>query len=224
MEQQAEEKAEKKYENQNQEEIKEEEIKKEDVLEDEQNFDENEDVDEGEPEVEVVNEEETGDEEETEEDITLEEKVEILKEEVDELEEEKDKYKNQLQRLKADFINYRKRMKKEKQGIELQAKIEILEEILPVIDNFERALSSKEDQGEFKEGVEMIHRQLLSSLKQTGLEEITSEGEEFDTKYHEAIMQVEDADADSGMVVEELQKGYIFEDKVIRPAMVKVAE
>lgn len=161
-------------------------------------------------------------------DLSPQEKVERLKEELEEQIDEKKKYKKQLQRLKADFINYRKRMEREKNGLELKAKIELLEEIIPVIDNFERALNSEEDKKEsqknYKEGVEMIYRQLLNSLKQEGLETIVTEDEEFDPKYHEAIMQIEDSDKDSGIIVEELQKGYIYCDKVIRPAMVKVAK
>jgi molecular chaperone GrpE len=175
-------------------------------------------------ETEELEETEKDDSDVNEEKLSLEEKVEKLEQEIDDLKEEKGNYRKQLQRLKADFMNYRKRIKKEKEGIKLSAQIEIIEEILPIIDNFERALNSDDKKVEFKEGVQLIHKQLLNSLKQTGLEKINSEGKEFDPKYHEAIMQIEDSDSESGIVVEEIQKGYMYDDKVIRPAMVKVAE
>ena len=121
-------------------------------------------------------------------------------------------------------MNYRKRTKREKTSISLEARIELINELLPVIDNFERALISEEEESEFKTGVEMIYKQLMNNLKQQGLQRIPTEEEEFDPKYHEAIMQVEDDDKESGMIVEEMQKGFMLEDKVIRPAMVKVAQ
>lgn len=139
--------------------------------------------------------------------------------------EELEKFKSQYQRLRADFENYRKRTQKEKDGFGLEAQIELLEKILPILDNFERALDNAEgENGDFGEGVGLIYKQLMNTLQQHGLEIIESEGQPFDHKYHEAIMQVEDADSESGIVVEELQKGYLFKDKLIRPAMVKVAE
>ena len=147
-----------------------------------------------------------------------------LEEDVASLEEENQKYQNKLQRLQADFVNYRKRVKKEKAGLSLEAKIELINELLPVIDNFERALASEDESSNLREGVEMIYKQLMNTLKQEGLEVIPTVDEEFDHTYHEAIMQVEDTDKDSGIIIEELQKGYMLEGKVIRPAMVKVAQ
>lgn len=153
-----------------------------------------------------------------------EEKIEELKTTVEELEDENNSYQKHLSRLKADFNNYRRRVEKEKEGLLLEGKIELVEEILPVIDNFERALSSEEEDSEFKDGVEMIYRQLVNVLRQEGLEVIPAAGEPFDHRCHEAIMQVEDTEEESGIIIEELQRGYMFDNKVIRPSMVKVAQ
>ncbi|HMA60279.1 MAG TPA: nucleotide exchange factor GrpE [Halanaerobiales bacterium] len=161
-----------------------------------------------------------------EEDITeevMEERLDEIKQQLTEVTEEKDEYLNKLKRLKADFVNYRNRAKKEKQQIEAKTKIEIISSLLPVIDNFERALQSVDEDSEFLSGVKMIHKQLIDVLKKEGLEVIDTEGKEFDPAYHEAVMQVEAEDVDSGFIVEEIQRGYMMEDKVVRPAMVKVA-
>ena len=177
---------------------------------------------------EEIEEEETEKEEETafsdmERDDMI-EYISSLEEEVASLEEEKDKFYNKLQRLQADFVNYRNRTKREKESVALEAKIELVNEILPVIDNFERALSAEGEKDDLRTGVEMIYKQLMNNLKSQGLKKIATVGEEFDHKYHEAIMQVEDCEEESGIIVEEMQTGYLIEDKVIRPAMVKVAK
>ncbi len=151
--------------------------------------------------------------------------IEQLQQENETLEEERDFFQKKYQRLKADFSNFRKRNIKEKEGISLQAQIELLEELITVIDNLERALLSAEDgNGGLKKGVKLIYKQFLNVLKQKGLEVIESEGKPFNHKYHEAIMQVEDSEYESGMIVEVMQKGYLFNGRVIRPAMVKVAQ
>ena len=156
--------------------------------------------------------------------VDLIEYINSLEEELSSLEEEKNKYYNKLQRLQADFVNYRNRTKKEKKSLELESKIELVNEILPIIDNFERALSAEGEENDLRTGVEMIYKQLMNNLKSQGLKKIATVGEEFDHKYHEAIMQVEDCEEESGIIVEEMQTGYLIEDKVIRPAMVKVAK
>jgi molecular chaperone GrpE len=161
-----------------------------------------------------------------EEDITeevLEERLDQIKEELTTITEEKDKYLNKLKRMKADFVNYRNRSKKEKSRIESRTKMDFINSVLPVIDNFERALKSVDEDSEFLSGVQMIYKQLLDVLKKEGLEIIDTEGQEFDPQYHEAIMQLETDEYESGYIVEEVQRGYILEDKVVRPAMVKVA-
>ena len=161
-----------------------------------------------------------------EEDITeevLEERLDQIKKELTTVTEEKDKYLNKLKRMKADFVNYRNRSKKEKGRIESRTKMDFINSVLPVIDNFERALKSVDEDSEFLSGVQMIYKQLLDVLKKEGLEIIDTEGQEFDPQYHEAIMQLETDEYESGYIVEEVQRGYILEDKVVRPAMVKVA-
>ncbi|MDI3547731.1 MAG: molecular chaperone GrpE [Halanaerobiales bacterium] len=221
------------------EEIKEEkiEIKEEKMIEEndynKENTEEGEskkegEVEEGEQLEEVETEAVNSDEEETET-VRSEEKIigketKELEKKVAELEAEKEKYYDQLLRLQADFINFRKRVSKEKERISFVAKTELIAELLPVVDNFERALSSAGADDDFKKGIDLIYRQLLKFLENQGVEVIPTVGEYFDHNLHEAMMQVEDADYESGMIIEELQKGYILDDKVIRPAMVKVAK
>lgn len=187
-----------------------------------ENIEKNEEVEEVQEETQETQEEETAFSEMERADLI--EYISTLEEQISSLEEEKEDYYNKLQRLQADFVNYRNRTKREKESIALEAKIELVNELLPVIDNFERALSSEGEESDLKTGVEMIYKQLISNLKSQGLEKIATEGEEFHHKYHEAIMQVEDCEEESGIIVEEMQKGYLIEDKVIRPAMVKVAK
>ena len=161
-----------------------------------------------------------------EEDITeevMEERLEEIKQQLTAVTEEKDEYLNKLKRLKADFVNYRNRAKKEKSQIEVKTKMEFINSLLPVIDNFERALKSVNEDTEFLSGVKMIRKQLMDVLKKEGLEIIETEGQEFDPQFHEAVMQVESEEHESGFIVEEIQRGYLMDDKVVRPAMVKVA-
>jgi len=137
--------------------------------------------------------------------------------------------KEKMLRLHADFDNFRKRTNKEKEEWFQYASLNILEKILPVIDNLERALSSLNQQSEETQnlfaGILMTYRQLLEVLQKEGLEAITPVGQIFDPTVHEAIMQVpvEDGQEDN-QVVEELRRGYRFKDKVIRPSLVKVAK
>src|SRR6056297_1293755 len=148
-----------------------------------------------------------------EEDITeeiIEERLEEVKKQLTEVTEEKEEYLSKLKRLKADFVNYRNRAKKEKSQIETKTKMEIINSLLPVIDNFERALKSVDEDSEFLSGVKMIHKQLVEELKKEGLEIIETKGEEFDPAYHEAVMQIESEEYDSGYIVEEIQRGYIM--------------
>ena len=210
-------------------EFKEEELESDEAVESAQT---NEKTDSDEQQAEEITEEEhIEDDKAVDEEIDLEEKINQLEQEKKELEDENqqlqekvDDFQKKHQRLKADFVNYRKRTQKEKDGLGLQAQIELLEEILPAIDNFERALLTADEESEFKEGIELIYKQLFNALKQLGLEKIEGKGCPFDHKYHEAIMQVEDSEVESGTVVEELQTGYMYNGKVIRPAMVKVAQ
>ena len=125
-------------------------------------------------------------------------------------------------RLMADFQNYKKRVEKEKRDLYSYANEKLMNELLAVVDNFERALDHDADEG-FKEGIEMIFKQLQDVLEKSGLAEIPALGEEFDPNVHSAVMTEETEDYESGKVSGVMQKGYTLNGKVIRPAMVKVA-
>ena len=125
-------------------------------------------------------------------------------------------------RLMADFQNYRKRAEKGKKDLYAYANENIMGDLLNVLDNFERALEHDPGDG-FKEGIEMIFKQLTDVLEKSGLAEIPALGEEFDPNVHSAVMTEETEDYESGKVSGVMQKGYTLNGKVIRPAMVKVA-
>ena len=125
-------------------------------------------------------------------------------------------------RLMADFQNYKKRVEKEKRDLYSYANEKLMNELLAVVDNFERALDHDADEG-FKEGIEMIFKQLQDVLEKSGLAEIPALGEEFDPNVHSAVMTEETEEYESGKVSGVMQKGYTLNGKVIRPSMVKVA-
>lgn len=125
-------------------------------------------------------------------------------------------------RLMADFQNYKKRVEKEKRDLYSYANENIMNDLLAVLDNFERALEHDPGEG-FKEGIEMIFKQLNDTLTKSGLAEIPALGEEFDPNVHSAVMTEETEEYESGKVSGVMQKGYTLNGKVIRPAMVKVA-
>ena len=132
--------------------------------------------------------------------------------------------KDQLLRTMAEFDNYRKRTTKEKEQIFNRGMSYVVEAILPVIDNFERALSAAKDRDDnFVKGVEMTYNQMLSALKNLGVEQMDSIGQTFDPHFHDAMQHVEDDQYGENEIVEVLQKGYTRGDKVIRYAVVKVA-
>ena len=125
-------------------------------------------------------------------------------------------------RLMADFQNYKKRVEKEKRDLYSYANENIMNDLLTVMDNFERALEHDADEN-FKEGIEMIFKQLSDVLEKDGLAEIPALGEEFDPNVHSAVMTEETEEYESGKVSGVMQKGYTLNGKVIRPSMVKVA-
>lgn len=135
---------------------------------------------------------------------------------------------DRLKRTLAEFENFRKRSEREKaQMFDLGAK-SVLEKFLPVIDNFERSVSQvpeSEDSGikAYAEGMEMIYRQLLKNLKEAGVEPIDAKGKPFDPNYHNAVMHEDNEAFGENIVSEELQKGYLYKDSVLRHSMVKVA-
>lgn len=135
------------------------------------------------------------------------------------LEEHAERYK----RLQADFDNFRRRTRQEKEELSVIVAQGIVMQFLPVLDNFERAISSSSAQeGSLRTGVEMIYRQFAQTFEKLGMEPIATVGAQFDPQLHEAVMSVEDADQPDGSIAEELQKGYLLKGKVIRPSMVKV--
>ncbi|GAB6929543.1 nucleotide exchange factor GrpE [Paenibacillus sp. JCM 10914] len=146
--------------------------------------------------------------------------------EISKLQAEVAEHQQRTLRVQADFDNFRRRTQKEKEDLGKYASAKLITELIPVIDNFERALQASGDNPEFEsfsKGVNMIFRQLEGVLTSEGLTAMNSVGEPFNPEYHQAIMQVESDEYEEGIVVEEVQKGYILKDKVIRPAMVKVS-
>ncbi len=132
---------------------------------------------------------------------------------------------NRYYRLQADFENSRRRARLDLEASEKYKAQSLITNLLPAVDNFERALQMEVNNEEAKsilQGMDMIYRSLLEALKGEGAEQIEAVGKEFDPQYHHAVMQVEEEGFDSNIVVEEFQKGYVLKDRVIRPAMVKV--
>lgn len=146
----------------------------------------------------------------------LEKKIETLQAALD----EKD---NKLKRLQADFDNFRRRTNKERVEIGDVVTQELLKSLLPIVDNFDRAMATEQQDGAaFQKGVEMIYTQLGETLKNAGLEYIDVAGKKFDPNFHQAVMRVENPDLEDDMIAQELQKGYMARGKVIRPSMVQV--
>jgi molecular chaperone GrpE len=132
---------------------------------------------------------------------------------------------NKFLRTQADFDNFRRRSRQEKEEFAKYASLKLIEQLLPVIDNMERALAASKDNKDYDalvKGVDMTFRQLDQVLVQEGLKPIEAVGQPFNPEFHQAIAQVESDEHEEGVVVEELQKGYLLKDKVLRPAMVKV--
>ncbi|GAQ25553.1 MULTISPECIES: nucleotide exchange factor GrpE [Tepidanaerobacter] len=140
-------------------------------------------------------------------------------------EKEIDNYKNKWLRTQADLENYRKRVERDIQEIHKYAGEKLVKDILPILDNFERALSAIEDkESDLYRGVEMIYEEFKRMLEKHGVKEIEALGKPFDPYYHEAIMTVESNEHEPGIVVEVVRKGYMYNSKVIRPSMVKVSK
>jgi molecular chaperone GrpE len=139
------------------------------------------------------------------------------------LEQEKEAINQQYLRLRADLENIRRRSQMDLAGSRQAALEEIMTQILPILDNMERALNAPADNEGWRKGVEMVMRQFQEVLMQQGLEPIPAEGVIFDPQVHEAVLR-EPADVPEGTILQEMQKGYKFNGKVIRPSMVKVAD
>ncbi|WLD92137.1 nucleotide exchange factor GrpE [Alkalihalobacillus sp. AL-G] len=147
------------------------------------------------------------------------------KDPVSELEQELEEIKNRMLRTQADYDNFRRRTREEKEAAAKYKALGMVEGLLPVIDNFERAMNLQTDEEQAKsllQGVQMVYNQLIDALQKEGVEEINAKGEVFDPHLHQAVMQVQSEEYENNTVVEVLQKGYMLKDRVIRPAMVKV--
>ena len=144
----------------------------------------------------------------------------------DKKDEQIEELKDKLTRQMAEFDNFRKRTEKEKSAMyEIGAK-DIIEKILPVVDNFERglgAVTEEQKEDSFVAGMEMIYKQIMTTLDSVGVKAIEAVGNEFDPDFHNAVMHVEDEEVGENIVVEEFQKGYKYRDTVVRHSMVKVA-
>jgi len=132
---------------------------------------------------------------------------------------------DRLLRTAAEFDNYRKRIDRERRDLSDYGASDVLPELLPIIDNLERALITPgaEDDA-FRKGVELIHKQMLDLLRKRGVREIDATGTMFDPKYHNAVIHEESSEHPDGEVIQELQRGYMLGERLLRPAMVKVAK
>lgn len=141
-------------------------------------------------------------------------------------EEKADDGNEKYVRLMAEFQNYKKRVAKEKNDIREYATEKLVMELLPVLDNFERALaaSAEDDPAGYAKGMELIFTQMVTELQKSGLAEVEAEGQNFDPTKHNAVMTEENEELESGKVSKVLQKGYALNDKVIRPSMVAVTK
>ena len=164
--------------------------------------------------------EETVENDEKKEEVTVEEQLKALEEEVN-------TWKTDYYKVFADMENLKKRLQNEHANTMKFMMQSFIEQLLPVVDNFERSLAVENPSDEIKnflKGYEMIYNQLMQVLQSQGVEVIKTEGEEFDPNFHQAVMTVKDDNFKSNMIVEELQKGYKLKDRVIRASLVKVSE
>ena len=141
----------------------------------------------------------------------------------DKSEQKVEELTDRLKRTMAEFDNFRKRTEKEKSSMYIIGAKEIVEKILPVVDNFERGLAQAQEGDAFADGMKMIYKQLTTTLDDLGVKPIEAVGKEFNPDFHNAVMHVEDEEVVENIVVEEFQKGYTYKDFVVRHSMVKVA-
>lgn len=170
----------------------------------------------------VVEETEVVEEQKAE--LTIEEQYEAK---LAELQAKLDDEANRHLRLRADFDNIRRRNQLDREAAEKYRAQSLLSDLLPVIDNFERALqveATSEETASIVKGIEMVYRSLIEATEKEGLQIIKAEGEQFDPNVHQAVMQEQDSEKETGVVLRELQKGYMLKDRVLRPTMVSVNE
>lgn len=144
---------------------------------------------------------------------------------IEELEAKLSETENRMYRVQADLDNFRRRARLDLEAAQKYRSQNLITEILPALDNFERALKIDTDDEKTQsllQGMDMVYRQLVQALQNEGIEAIQAEGQPFDPHLHQAVMQAEDDQYESNVVIEEFQKGYKLKDRIIRPAMVKV--
>lgn len=146
-----------------------------------------------------------------------------LRIERDGLKAERDELKELLLRRQAEFDNFRKRTEKERSDFLQYAGMELVRDMLPILDDFDRARKVEAGNPEYAKGVEMIYSRMYETLKKVGMEPIEAEGKHFDPHLHQAVERVETKDAEDGTILGEFQRGYLFKGKLLRPSMVKVA-
>lgn len=157
----------------------------------------------------------------------LEEQLRQAEENNNQLAKKLEEAENRLLRLQADFDNFRRRTRLDAEASEKYRAQSLISDLLPALDNFERALKVETEDEQTKsllQGMEMVYKGLLDALKKEGVEPIESVGKEFDPHLHQAVMQAEDENYGPNTVIDEFQKGYILKDRVIRPSMVKVTQ
>ena len=145
------------------------------------------------------------------------------KEKKDKKDEQIEELTDRLKRQMAEFDNFRKRTEKEKSSMYIIGAKDIVEKMLPIVDNFERGLAQAPEDDPFAEGMKMIYKQMMTAFDEMGVKAIEAVGKEFDPNLHNAVMHVEDESVGENVVVEEFQKGYTYKDFVVRHSMVKVA-
>jgi molecular chaperone GrpE len=143
---------------------------------------------------------------------------------LEEIRRERDAVQDRLLRTAAEFDNYRKRMDRERRDLAEYTAGEVIKDLLPIIDNLERALQAAAQDDPLRKGVELTHRQMLDMLRRRGVTPIEALGADFDPNFHEAVSHEESAQHREGEVMAELQRGYKVGDRLLRPAMVKVAK
>lgn len=191
--------------------------KKEPVMVDEEDLNSQEDLDTTQDDVQ-------NDALDGEENVEQEQSLSSLNEQIESLKQEKEETYNRLIRIQAEFDNFKKRTQKERAADFKYKSQDIIMNLLPVLDNFERALQVEVNDNNrgILDGISMVYRQFLDALEAEGVTVIDTVGEQFDPNLHHAVMQVEEEDKESNEIVEELQRGFMLKDRVIRPAMVKV--
>jgi molecular chaperone GrpE len=158
---------------------------------------------------------------------SIEENEITSEQEMAKMQQELEQANDTMLRLAAELDNYKKRVAKERESLIKYAVQDVIQELIPILDNFERAIDSAsktKDMDSFLEGVKMIFNQMNDTLSKKGVKKIGAVGKPFDPNFHEAVMQVDSDEYPENVVVEELQKGYMLNDRVVRPAMVVVSK